>query len=433
MINITEKEIMKNWQGDISEPVVSICCITYNHEKYIEEAIDSFLMQETDFPFEIVIGEDCSIDNTAKIVKIYSNKYPNIIKATIRTQNAGGMGKNNFIETLFKCKGEYIAMCEGDDYWTDSTKLQKQVDFLKDNKKYMACYHNTGILRENKNKNNLELISNTIKDIFKIEDFAKGKIYFHTSSLIFRFNDKIKKKIITHYSHKTFGDPFLSFLLASLGPIKYINRVMSVYRIHNNGLWSSLSREKQAISTLSILIQAYNTLGIEYRDYFLESFLINFKTKDIDKNNIIETTKELLKDETKESLIEKISRTTKLKNNYFNILFSKKLNVIYSKLENLKNNLENFIIYGSGTGMDLVLSKLCKSKILFAVDIDENKNNLIKNDIKIISLSNFKNHDNKKTKIIITVFGRADEIKENLITTYKVDKNRIISLDILDD
>ena len=83
--------------------------------------------------------------------------------------------------------------------------------------------------------------------------------------------------------------------------------------------------------------------------------------------------------------------------------------------------------------MDLVLSKLCKSKILFAVDIDENKNNLIKNDIKIISLSNFKNHDNKKTKIIITVFGRADEIKENLITTYKVDKNRIISLDILDD
>lgn len=429
-----EEQIMSNWRGNINNPKVTILCTTYNHEKYIEDSINGFLIQETDFEFEILIHDDASTDNTANIIKKYEQMYPKIIKPIYQKENQYSKGSKYFWDLLFSnAKGKYIAICEGDDYWTDSTKLQKQVDFLKDNKKYMACYHNTGILRENKNKNNLELISNTIKDIFKIEDFAKGKIYFHTSSLIFRFNDKIKKKIITHYSHKNFGDRFLSILLASLGPIKYINRVMSVYRIHNNGVWSSLSREKQAISNLSILIQAYNTLGIEYRDYFLESFLINFKTKDIDKNNIIETTKELLKDETKESLIEKISRTTKLKNNYFNILFSKKLNVIYSKLENLKNNLENFIIYGSGTGMDLVLSKLCKSKILFAVDIDENKNNLIKNDIKIISLSNFKNHDNKKTKIIITVFGRADEIKENLITTYKVDKNRIISLDILDD
>ena len=80
MINITEKEIMKNWKGDISNPVVSICCITYNHEKYIEETIDSFLMQETNFPFEIVLGEDCSTDNTRKIVEKYKENYPNIVK-----------------------------------------------------------------------------------------------------------------------------------------------------------------------------------------------------------------------------------------------------------------------------------------------------------------------------------------------------------------
>lgn len=430
----TQEHIVSKWNIDLNVTKVSIFCVTYNHEKFIEDAINGFLIQETDFEFEVIIHDDASTDNTANIIKKYEEMYPKIIKPIYQKENQYSKGSKYFWDLLFSnAKGKYIAICEGDDYWTDSTKLQKQVDFLKDNKKYMACYHNTGILRENKNKDNLELINNTMKDIFKIEDFAKGKIYFHTSSLIFRFNDKIKKKIITHYSHKNFGDRFLSILLASLGPIKYINRVMSVYRIHNNGVWSSLSKEKQAISNLSILIQAYNTLGIEYRDYFLESFLINFKTKDIDKNNIIETTKELLKDETKESLIEKISRTTKLKSNYFNILFSKKLNAIYSKLESLKNNLENFIIYGSGIGMDLVLSKFDKSKVLFAVDQDELKHNTIKNNIKIVNLSNFKNIDDKKTKIIITVFGRADEIQEILINEYKIDKNRLISLDILDD
>ena len=138
MINITEKEIMKNWQGDISEPVVSICCITYNHEKYIEETIDSFLMQETDFPFEIVIGEDCSTDNTRKIVEKYKEMYPNIIKLIVSENNVGMQANGQ--RTMEACIGEYMALCEGDDYWTDKNKLQIQKDFLESNPEYIICY-----------------------------------------------------------------------------------------------------------------------------------------------------------------------------------------------------------------------------------------------------------------------------------------------------
>ena len=129
MINITEKEIMKNWQGDISEPVVSICCITYNHEKYIEEAIDSFLMQETNFPFEVVIGEDCSPDNTRKIVEKYKENYPNIIKLIVSENNVGMQANGQ--RTMEACIGEYMALCAGDDYWTDKHNRKRDNEKLE--------------------------------------------------------------------------------------------------------------------------------------------------------------------------------------------------------------------------------------------------------------------------------------------------------------
>ena len=111
----------------MNKPLVSIASITYNHEKFIAQAIDSFLMQETDFDFEIIIGEDCSTDDTLKIIKEYKAKYPDIIKLITSESNVGMM--TNFIRTLEACSGKYIALCEGDDYWTDTLKLQKQVNF----------------------------------------------------------------------------------------------------------------------------------------------------------------------------------------------------------------------------------------------------------------------------------------------------------------
>ncbi len=114
--------------------LISICTITYNHEKYISQAIESFLMQNTTFEYEIVIADDASQDNNQKIINKYQNENPDKIKAILQEHNIGMM--NNLIDALNNCKGKYLAFCEGDDYWTDPLKLQKQVDFLEANPEF---------------------------------------------------------------------------------------------------------------------------------------------------------------------------------------------------------------------------------------------------------------------------------------------------------
>ena len=121
--------------------MVSICCITYNHENFIRDAIEGFLMQQTNFDYEIIIANDCSPDNTDSFVKKYINNHPKgkLIKYFRHDKNIGVMP--NFIFALKQCTGKYIALCEGDDYWTDPYKLQKQVDFLEANLDYTICFH----------------------------------------------------------------------------------------------------------------------------------------------------------------------------------------------------------------------------------------------------------------------------------------------------
>jgi len=124
----------------MKDPKLSVILITYNHEKYITKALDSVLAQETDFPFEIVIGEDCSPDDTRNICKEYKKKYPEQIRLVNREKNTGRPTLNVY-ETTMKCRGEYLAYLEGDDYWTDTHKLQKQVDSLDAHPEYIACTH----------------------------------------------------------------------------------------------------------------------------------------------------------------------------------------------------------------------------------------------------------------------------------------------------
>ena len=133
-----------------NEVMVSVCMITYNHEKFIGDAIEGVLMQKTNFPIELIIGEDCSTDNTRKIVLEYADKYPNIIRPLLPEKNLGMM--NNFIVTMQTATGKYIALCEGDDYWTDPYKLQKQVDFLEGNEEFGLVCSNFSVLHENSKK-----------------------------------------------------------------------------------------------------------------------------------------------------------------------------------------------------------------------------------------------------------------------------------------
>jgi glycosyltransferase involved in cell wall biosynthesis len=131
-------------------PLVSICCITYNHEKYIRETIEGFLIQKTKFPIEIIIHDDASADNTANIIREYEKKFPHLITAIYQKENQYSKGVRSItVKFTFPiARGKYIALCEGDDYWTDPYKLQKQVDFLEANPEYTFTFHDAVFLNQ---------------------------------------------------------------------------------------------------------------------------------------------------------------------------------------------------------------------------------------------------------------------------------------------
>lgn len=161
MINATQDEIMSKWPKEWNVPLVSIRSITYNHEPYISQALDGFLMQKTDFPFEIVVHDDASTDKTADIIRAYEKKYPQIIKPIYEIENQyskndGSIGrKMNPLLT-----GKYIAFCEGDDFWIDPQKLQKQVDFLENNPDYGMCYTDFNIFTQKNNATQYSCFAN---------------------------------------------------------------------------------------------------------------------------------------------------------------------------------------------------------------------------------------------------------------------------------
>jgi len=260
-----------------TRPVVSICCITYNQEEFICETIDSFLMQKTNFPIEIIIHDDASTDKTAEIIKKYEKIYPDIIKPIFQTENQHSKGKKIFSNFVFlQAKGKYIALCEGDDYWTDPNKLQKQVDFLENNPDFSICFHKVSTLKDNKFED--EIHKNYYKEILKdremffIEDLLNDN-FIATCSVVFqkKFNN-----FPEWYEYLTFGDWSLHILNAQFGKIKYIDEIMAVYRIHEKGLWTSksVSFREESILKFYKIINKY--LNFKYNDLIFERILNHY-------------------------------------------------------------------------------------------------------------------------------------------------------------
>ncbi len=221
---------MKNW-GMKTKPLVSIGCITYNHENYIEEAIQSFLMQETNFPFEIIIHDDASTDNTAKIIAKYFKAYPKIIKPIFQKENQHSK-TNVLIYPKFvypNCKGKYIALCEGDDYWTDSLKLKKQVAAMEARPECSWCFHPAAIVRKSIETNRVLRINSGDKifddsSIFKINN-AK---YSPTASLLLK-SSSLQNSPEWIYESPV-GDLPLKLFLTLKGSAYYLDIAMSAYR-----------------------------------------------------------------------------------------------------------------------------------------------------------------------------------------------------------
>ena len=221
-----------------SIPTVSVFMMAYNHEKYISEAIEGVLMQKVKFDFDIVIGEDCSTDNTRKIILDYQAKYPGKFKLILHETNVGAFANQNFV--LGSCTGKYIAMCEGDDYWTDPYKLQKQVDFLEANPDCSLCFHATEFIHNDVSKNFIhrpKKIQNDGKFTIKHAILGGGG-FMATNSMMF------SKVHITEQPTWIIGLPIgdlpLMLLLASKGKIGYIDEEMGVYRVTSSSeSWSS--------------------------------------------------------------------------------------------------------------------------------------------------------------------------------------------------
>lgn len=213
-------------------PLVSIACITYNQESFIDQAIESFIMQKTSFPFEIVIHDDASTDSTLVILQKYVEKFPNFIIPIFQKKNQVSQGINPLSEFVFpNCSGKYIAVCEGDDYWIDPLKLQKQVDFMESNPDYSLCFHNAEIKHEGVKGKNQLFCDQTEQETHDILDAIKRN-GMPTASMLFR---KKAMEIPEWLKHIYNGDYALHLILANNGKIKYINEVMSVYRKNQGG------------------------------------------------------------------------------------------------------------------------------------------------------------------------------------------------------
>jgi glycosyltransferase involved in cell wall biosynthesis len=230
--------------------MVSVCMITYNHEDYIRDAIDGVLMQKTNFPIKLIIGEDYSTDKTLIICKEYQQKYPEIIELLPSTGNIGMMP--NFIRTINACTGKYIALCEGDDYWTDPLKLQKQVDFLEENEEYSICAHQVNVLNDdNSQENYYRKYKIDVTEEPTLEDLSKQNL-LSTTSVVFRKNIEVLNAF-NNLNNIKIGDYVLHLLNACHGNIKIIPETMAHYRIHNNGVWQSIDRVKQSSMYLETL------------------------------------------------------------------------------------------------------------------------------------------------------------------------------------
>ena len=213
--------------------IISVTLIVYNHEKYLRQAIDSILMQEVDFNYEILVGDDHSTDNSRDIILEYKNKYPDKFVLKFQEQNVGGT-KNEY-DLFMAAKGKYIAMLEGDDYWIDKKKLQKTVDFLEQNDDYLGVSHI--IEARDLEGNYISRHPNSPKILGKdatVNLFLEG-YYFSAVATVFRnfFLDLTQHYTIYYKAHKFVGDLTFCMLLLDKGKIKIFDQVMSVYRSRN--------------------------------------------------------------------------------------------------------------------------------------------------------------------------------------------------------
>lgn len=268
------------------EPVVSVCVITYNHGKYIRQCLDGILMQEVTFPYEILIHDDASPDNTAEIIREYEAKYPEIIKPIYQTVNQYSQGIDVGKYIFERAVGKYIALCDGDDYWTDPKKLQIQVDFLEKHPEYVGTAHKSMTVNASsipiKGLADAWITEKTSLD-FTLNDIVHYRLPGSTASLVFR-NIFKKLEIPTqkdYYNLPGSGDQKLSVILLMSGKIYRFSKIMSAYRYvtTNSTSWTASNQGKNLYGEnyrYSIAVNSFcmNKFKVDINTYALSIGLI---------------------------------------------------------------------------------------------------------------------------------------------------------------
>lgn len=229
----------------MDRPKVSVSLITYNHERYIAEAIESVLMQRTNFPYELIIGEDESQDRTREIVKEYGARYPDRIRLHLHSRSTnisyGGRptGRHNFVNNLRSARGEYIALLDGDDYWIAPDKLQQQVDLLDSRPECSTCFHPVTRIDEGGRALSDALDVSDVKQTYTVYELLDRKFFANTASVLFRRG--LFGEFPDWYFEAPVGDFPLHVLNGLSGDFAFIEKSMAAYRIHGASIWSATS------------------------------------------------------------------------------------------------------------------------------------------------------------------------------------------------
>ncbi len=223
--------------------MVSICCITYNQEEYIRDALDGFLSQETDFSYEVLIHDDASTDGTADIIREYARQYPEIIKPILQTENQYAKGLTNVSGTYNfpRAKGRYIAMCEGDDYWTDPHKLQRQTDYMEAHPDCSLVFHSACIEVQGRALTERRMRPYRRSRQVSPEEIIDKTSGYPTASLMFRAD--MVKILPDFYVNAPLADIPLQLMAAARGWAYYMDRPMCVYRLGGAFSWTTLMKQ----------------------------------------------------------------------------------------------------------------------------------------------------------------------------------------------
>jgi glycosyltransferase involved in cell wall biosynthesis len=248
---LLESENLGSSNTDANAPLVDVILITYNHEKFVAQAIESVLCQQTDFKFRLIVGDDCSTDNTQAIIRSFAEKHSDQMSLMLDSEHHGLKHKDRIgIKALAVAKAKYVAWLDGDDFWTDPNKLQKQVDFLERRPDFAICFHNARMFYENESRGTVGWLPADQREVSTIEDLF---VYNFIPSCSVVFKRGLFGELPAWFFTLGMGDWPIHILNAEHGKIGYLNEVMATYRVHDGGAWSSGSPIAQGLEIIKML------------------------------------------------------------------------------------------------------------------------------------------------------------------------------------